>query len=216
MNVALIGATGFVGTAVLKELLDKGHHVTAIGRDITKVENHDNVTAVKADVYNEQEVEVAVNGLDAVISAFNAGWTNPNFSDDFIRGSKAIQAGVKAAGIKRYIVVGGAGSLFIAEGVQLVDTPEFPAEYKVAATAARDYLDILKSETELDWAFLSPAIEMHQGTSGVRKGTYRSGLENPVFDDNQRSVISVEDLALAIVDELEKPAHIKERFTVAY
>lgn len=216
MKIALIGATGFVGTAVLNELLERGHKVTAIMRNPEKLKAADNVIALRADVTNEKELAAAVADNDAVVSAYNAGWTNPNFYEDFMEGSKAIQAGVKASGIKRLFVVGGAGSLFIADGVQLVDTPAFPEEYKVAAGAARDYLTILQDEKELDWTFLSPAIEMHQGTSGVRKGTYRSGLDSPVFDENNRSVISVEDMAIAIVDELESPKHIRQRFTVAY
>jgi len=213
MKVALIGATGFVGTAVLKELLQRGHHVTAIARDITKIENNDNVTAVKADIYNQAEVTEAVKGLDAVVSAFNSGWTNPNIYDDFLKGSDSVQSGTKAAGIKRYLVVGGAGSLYIAPGVQLIDTPEFPEAYKAGASAAKDYLNQLKNETELDWTFLSPAIEL---TPGTRTGTFRTNLENPVFDAENRSRISVEDLAVAIVDEIEEPKHIKQRFTVGY
>lgn len=215
MKVALIGATGFVGSAVLKELVQRGHSVTAIARDLTKLQSQNNVTGVRADVMNENEVTEAVKGNDAVISTYNAGWANPNIYADFLNGSKSIQAGVKASAVKRLIVVGGAGSLFVGD-IQLIDTPKFPAEYKAGASAAKDYLNILKSETALDWTFLSPAIEMHPGTSGIRKGTYRSGLENPVFDDEGKSVISVEDLAVAIADELEAPKHIKQRFTVAY
>lgn len=100
--------------------------------------------------------------------------------------------------------------------MQLLETPQFPEAFRAGASAARDYLNILKSEKELDWTFLSPAIEMNQGTSGIRKGTYRTGLDNPVFDANKRSIISVEDIAVAIVDELENPKYIRQRFTVAY
>lgn len=216
MKVALIGATGFVGTAVLNELEKRGHEVIAIARNIDKLKTGAQITLVKADVYNEDEVTAAVKGTDAVVNTFNSGWTNPNIYDDFLRGSKAIQEGVKKAGVKRFFTVGGAGSLYVAPGVQLVDTPQFPADYKAGATAARDYLNHLKNETELDWTFLSPAIEMHQGTAGIIKGTYRVGLEEPVFDENHRSIISVEDMAIAIVDELETPKHIRQRFTVAY
>jgi putative NADH-flavin reductase len=153
---------------------------------------------------------------DAVISAYNAGWTNPDLYNEFLKGSQTIQAAVKKSGVKRLIVVGGAGSLFIAPGRQIVDTEGFPSEWKPGALAARDYLNIIKEEQVLDWTFFSPAVEMHQGTSGTRKGTYRTGLENPVFDANGRSIISVEDTAVAIVDELEKPKHIQQRFTAAY
>ncbi|OKL38662.1 NAD(P)-dependent oxidoreductase [Pontibacter flavimaris] len=216
MKVALIGASGFVGTAILKELVQRGHQVTAIVRHPEKVAQAENATAVKADALNADEVAEAVKGNEAVISAYNAGWSNPDLYNDFMKGSEAIQRGVKKAGLKRLIVVGGAGSLFISEGVQLVDTPDFPADWKPGALGARDYLNALKKEQELDWTFLSPAIEMHPGTSGERKGNYRVGSDSPVFDENGKSVISVEDLAGAVVDELEKPKHIRQRFTVAY
>jgi uncharacterized protein len=216
MEVALIGASGFVGTAILNELLQRGHQVTAIVRNPGKIAPAENVTAVSANALNETEIKNAVAGHDAVISAYNAGWTNPDLYNEFLKGAQTIQEGVKQSGVKRLIFIGGAGSLFVAPGQQLVDTEGFPAEWKPGALAARDYLNILKNETVLDWTYLSPAVEMHQGTSGVRKGTYRTALENPVFDDNGRSVMSVEDTAVAIVDELENPKHIRERFTAAY
>jgi putative NADH-flavin reductase len=216
MKVALIGASGFVGTSILNELTQRGHQVTAIVRHPEKVKKVENIAVVSANVLDEKEVSNSLKGQDAVISAYNAGWTNPDLYNEFITGSKAIQAAVKKAEIKRLIIVGGAGSLFIGPSQQIVDTVDFPKDWKPGALAARDYLNILKEEKELDWTFLSPAIEMHQGTSGTRKGTYRTGLENPVFDANNRSAISVEDIAVAIVDELENPKHIKQRFTVAY
>lgn len=216
MKVALIGATGFVGKAILNELLQRGHQVTAIARNTEKVQQHKNVVAKQVNVLNAEEIAQAVEGHDAIISAYNAGWTNPNLYHEFLQGSAAIQEGVKKSGVKRLLVNGGAGSLFVAEGVQKVDTPEFPAEWKPGALAARDYLNILKNEQDLDWTFLSPAIEMHQGTSGERKGHYRTGLDTPVYNEEGRSIISVEDVAVAIVDEMENPKHIRKRFTVAY
>lgn len=216
MKVALIGASGFVGKAVMNELLQRGHQVTAIVRNPEKVIQANNLTVVKANVLDENEVAEAVKENDAIISAYNAGWTNPNIYNEFLEGSKAIEAGVKKSGIKRLIVVGGAGSLYVSEGVQVIDTPQFPPEILPGASAAKDYYNLLKNDKDLDWTYLSPAIEMHQGTSGVRKGTYRTGLENPVFDENGRSIASVEDTAVALVDELENPKHIKQRFTIAY
>jgi len=217
MKVALIGASGFVGSQVLKELVDRGHQVTSITRNPDKVVSaHSLVTSVKGDVLNSDEVANLVAGHDAVISAYNPGWTNPDLRNEFLKGAQSIQAGVRQSGVKRLLVVGGAGSLEVAPGVQLVDTPQFPEEYKAGAGAARDYLNILKNETELDWTFLSPAIEMHQGTSGVKKGSYKTGLDNPVFDERGRSILSVEDLALAIVDEIEQPKFVRKRFTVGY
>ena len=216
MNIALIGASGFVGSAILNELIQRKHKITAIVRHPEKVKQAEHVTVVKANVLNENEVANAVKTHDVVVSAYNAGWANPNLYNEFLEGSKSIQAGVKKAGVKRLIVIGGAGSLYIADGLQLIDTPQFPEEIKPGASAARDYLNLLRDEEELDWTFFSPAIEMYQESSGVRKGTYRTGLENPVFDANNRSVLSVEDLAVVIADEAENPKHICQRFTAAY
>jgi len=217
MKVALIGASGFVGSAILKEALDRGHEVTAIVRNPENITlAHDHLNIIKADILDTDQVAQAVAGTDAVISAYNPGWSNPDIYEEFLKGSKSIQAGTKAAGVKRYIVIGGAGSLEVAPGVQAVDTPDFPAAIKPGATAARDYQGIIKEEKELDWTFFSPAFEMHQGTSGVRTGAYRTGLDTPVFNDEGRSILSVEDLALVIIDELETPKHIKQRFTAAY
>ena len=217
MKIALIGASGFVGTAILKEALDRGHQVKAIVRNPENITiKDDNITVIKADVLDQAQVTAAVVGSDAVVSAYNPGWSNPDIYEEFLRGSQSIQAGIKASGVKRYIVIGGAGSLEVAPGLQAVDTPDFPAAIKPGASAARDYQAIIKKEQDLDWTFFSPAFEMHQGTSGIRKGTYRTGLDNPIFDENGRSILSVEDLAMAIVDELENPKHIKERFTAAY
>jgi putative NADH-flavin reductase len=217
MKIALIGASGFVGSAVLKEALDKGHSVTAIVRHPEKIAvNNKNLKKVKANALDADEVTDAVKGNDVVINAYNPGWTNPDIYNEFLQGSQAIQEGVKRSGVKRLFVIGGAGSLFVSPEVQLVDSPEFPEAWKQGALAARDYLNIIKKEQDLEWTFLSPAIEMHHGTSGQKKGHYRKGLENPVFAENGRSIISVEDMAAAILDEIEKPEHIRQRFTVAY
>lgn len=215
-KIAVIGATGFVGTQVVKELQNRGYFVNALARNISKISETENVKAIEADVYNTSELAQILKGNDAVISTFNPGWTNPNIFEDFLKGAKSIEKAVEESGVKRFIVVGGAGSLYIAENLQLIDTPEFPAEIKPGAEAARQYLEIIKKNAELDWTFFSPAIEMHQGTAGVRKGTYRTALENPVFDENGRSILSVEDVAVALVDELENNQFVKQRFTAAY
>lgn len=214
-KVAVIGATGFVGTQVVNELSNRGYEVEAIVRDASKVQQNEKVKAKSIDVNNVDELAEALKGNDAVISAFNAGWKNPNLYDDFLNGSVNIEKAVEKSGVKRFITVGGAGSLYI-DGKQLVDGPDFPAEIKPGATAARDYLNKIRENNILDWTFFSPAIEMHQGTAGVRTGKYRTSLENPVFDENGRSILSVEDVAVVLVDELEQNNHIKERFTAAY
>lgn len=216
MKVALIGASGFVGSAILQELLQRAHQVTAIVRNAGKITPAEKLEVISVNILDEIALKTAITGHDAVISAYNPGWTDPDLYHEFLKGSQSIQAAVKNAGVKRFIVVGGAGSLFIKPDLQVVDTEGFPADIKPGALAARDYLNLLTEEQGLDWTFLSPAIEMHPGTSGVRKAVYRTGLDNPVFDDNGRSILSVEDTAVAIVDELEKPRHIRQRFTAAY
>lgn len=215
MKIAIIGATGFVGSTILKEAVSRNHQVTAIARN-PKEENQTNVSWKKADINNVDELAEILAGNDLAISSFNAGWTNPNLYNDFLEGSKLIQLAVKASGVKRFITIGGAGSLYIAPETQLVDTPEFPKEYHAGATAARDYLNIIRKEKELDWAFFSPAIEMHPGIATGRTGKYRLGLENPVVNEEGRGILSVEDLAVVILDEAENPKHHQTRFTAAY
>ncbi len=214
-KIAVIGATGFVGKQVVNELSNRGYIVTAIARDSSKVEAKDNVAAISVDVNNVDELAKVLEGNDAVINTFNAGWTNPNLYDDFLNGSRNIEKAVEKSGVKRFVTVGGAGSLFI-DGKQLVDGPDFPADIKPGALAARDYLNEIKKNETLDWTFFSPAIEMHPGTAGIRKGTYRTALENPVFNEEGRSILSVEDVAVALVDEVEQNQFVKQRFTAAY
>lgn len=214
MKIAIIGATGFVGSTILNELSNRHHEITAIARN-PKDENN-SVVWKKADATDVSGLSEALKGNDVVISAYNSGWDNPNLYDDFIAGSKAIQEAVKRSGVKRLIVIGGGGSLFVAPGLQAVDTPDFPKEYYAGATAARDYLNLLKEEKELDWAFFSPAFEMHAGINTGRTGKYRLGLENPVFDADNRSILSVEDLAVVIADEVENQKYHQVRFTAAY
>jgi len=214
MKIALIGDTGYVGSAVLNEALHRGHEVTAIARNTDKITiKNAKLKVVSANIDDSDNLAKILAGHDAVVSAYNAGLTNPNLYNDFIKGSETIQNATKSAGVKRFLIVGGAGSLEIAPGLQLVDSPDFPKEWKTGATAARDYLNIIKKEKDLDWTFLSPAIELHPGK---RTGVFRLGTDQPVFDDKNQGKISVEDLAVAIIDELEENRFIKRRFTVGY
>ena len=219
MKVALIGATGFVGAGLLEELLQRGHEVVVLVRHPEKFPVREHVQIIKADVQHSDEVRRAVTGVDAVVSAFNAGWANPNIYDDFMQGSRAIAEGVKAAGVKRYLVVGGAGSLYV-NGQQLVDSPDFPAAIKPGATAARDMYTELQREQDLDWTVLSPAVGFHGGSAAQargRTGHYRTGKDEPLMQaDGQSGDISVQDLAVALIDALEQNQYLKSRFTVAY
>lgn len=217
MKIALIGATGFVGTAVLAELLQRKHQVTALVRNPAKLNARPGFSAVIADAFDSAAVAAAVRGHDAVVSAYNPGWQDPELYNKFLRGSASIEHGVLASGVKRLLVVGGAGSLFVAPGLQLVDTPDFadhvPAFVVPGAKAARDALTALRSNTSLDWTFLSPPAMLAEG---VRTGSYRLGGEELLMAAGDKPAgISVADLAIAVADEIEQPRHVRARFTVA-
>lgn len=212
MKIALIGATGFVGAAVLKEAVAREHTVTAIARNVAKIEAAAGVTAKEADVTDSTALAQTLAGQDVVISAFNGGWGDPDIYTKHLDGSLAIAEAAKSAGV-RLIVIGGAGSLFAPDGTQFVDSPDFPEAYKQGALAARDVLAKLRDEHDADWSFVSPPFALKPGE---RSGKYRLGSENPVFNAAGESTISVADLAVAIVDEAESPKHNRKRFTVGY
>jgi uncharacterized protein len=216
MKIALLGATGFVGSAVLTELLARGHAVTALARTPAKVPARPGLTVRQADAHDAAQVAAAVAGADAVVNAFNPGWEHPDLYNTFLQGSRAIVEGVRRSGVTRLVSVGGAGSLFVAPGVQLVDTPAFtavvPPNVIPGAKAARDALTELRAEAGLDWAFLSPPAML---APGERTGRYRVGDDMLLMDGDKPAGISVADLAVAIVDELETPRHHRQRFTVA-
>jgi uncharacterized protein len=216
MNIALFGATGFVGSAVLDELLHRGHRVTALARNPGKLPSRERLNVVAADATLPADVAAAVEGHDAVISAFNAGWNNPQLYQQFLEGSRAIVTGVQRARVRRLLMVGGAGSLYVAPGVQLVDTPSFvenvPSNVVPGAQAARDFLAELRREAQLDWVYVSPPALLKPG---ARSGQYRVGADELLMDGDKPAGITVSDLAVAIVDEIESPKHSRRRFTVA-
>jgi putative NADH-flavin reductase len=213
MKIALIGATGFVGSAILKEALSRGHHITAVVRNTGKVTAQPHVNAVSADVYDENALAKILSGHEAVISAFNPGWADPDIYNNTLKGTHALLNAVKKAGVKRLLVVGGAGSLEIKPGLQLVDTPDFPAQFKQGALGAREALNVIRKENDLDWSFISPAAFLKPGE---RTGKFRLGGDQLVTDAKGESHISAEDMAVAIVDEIEHPQHLRKRFTLAY
>jgi uncharacterized protein len=212
MKIALIGATGFVGSKVLAEALQRRHQVTALARTPGKLSAQPGLTVVQADASEPAQVAQAVEGHDAVVSAYNVRGT-PDFRASYLGGLRAALEGARRAGVKRVLWVGGAGSLYVAPGVQLVDTPQFPSEYKTEAQTARDALDLIRQEQALEWTFVSPAPLLQPG---ARTGRFRLGGDEVLMDGDQPGRVSVDDLAVAIVDELEKPRHIRQRFTLAY
>lgn len=217
-KVALIGASGYVGNAILNELLERGHHVTAIVRHASKVKaSSPNLEIKEVDVEDVAATTEALKENDAVISAYNPGWSNPNMYEDTLRVYPKILDEAKASGVKRLLIVGGAGSLFVKPGLRLVDTGTLPEAWLPAVKSmAKFYLETLVNEKELDWVFFSPAANLGNLTSGVRTGKFRLGKDDLIVDEKGESFISVEDYAVAMVDELEKENHHQERFTIGY
>ncbi|MCP1661107.1 NAD(P)-dependent oxidoreductase [Neisseria perflava] len=213
MKIAIIGATGTVGKAVVKEAAARGHEVTAFARSVEKVQQGDNIKAVAFDV-NAADFAGQLKGFDAVVSAFNGGWSNPNGGADFAKGAAAITEAAKTAQVPYLLAVGGAGSLYVAPGVQLIDTPEFPKEIYDGANAARNWLKDLQARRDINWSFISPPAAFI-GNIDTRSGKYRTGKDEVLFTDGQPANISAPDLACAIVDAAENKAHLFERFTVA-
>ena len=214
MKVAIIGASGNIGSAIRDEALSRGHQVTAIVRHPEKITiKNPALTVMQGDVLKDN-VDRIVRGHDAVISAYNPGWSNPNIAPETTQAYTAIIAGVKMAGIKRFLMVGGAGSLESSPGVQLIDTMKVPDLIRGAILALREVLYTLrKNEKELDWVFFSPAGTI---APGQRTGKFRLGKDQVVKDANGDSKISIQDYAVAMIDELEKPKHHRERFTIGY
>lgn len=216
MNFAVIGATGYVGDAVVRELAARGHNITAFARNPAKVLAAANVRAVAADV-TAADFAAQLAGFDAVVSAFNPGWTNPHIARDFRAGYAAILAAAKTAQVPYLLAVGGAGSLYVAPGVQLIDTPAFPQEIYDGANAARELLRDLQARDDLNWSLISPPARLgaEAGFSEERTGKYRLGQDDLLMDGDAPAGISVADLAVAIADDVEQKAHLRQRFTVA-
>jgi uncharacterized protein len=208
MNVVLYGASGMIGSRILWELLHRGHTVTAVVRNPEKI-NATGARVLQGDVTDEASVAATAKSAEAAISAYAPPQAQP---DLIVTATHSLLAGLKKAGVKRLIIVGGAGSLEVAPGVQLVDAPGFPAEWKGIAIAHRNVLPILK-ESDFDWSYLSPAAFIQPGQ---RTGKFRLGTTKLVSDSKAESRISAEDYAVALVDELENPKHLRQQFTLAY
>lgn len=175
MKIALIGATGFVGSAILKEALDRGHEVTAIVRHPEKLPSHQKIHPRKCDVYNVDALARLLMGQGAVVSAFSPSKTDSEIRQRHMEGIKTMIAAMERVGIKRLLVVGGAGSLEVKPGLRVIDTPDFPEQWKGTARATADVLELLRGERDLEWTFLSPAAMLQPGS---RTGMYREELIN--------------------------------------
>lgn len=203
MKIALIGATGFIGQHILAEAISHQHQVTALVRDTSKIAVHPQVTSKALDSNDAQAVTAALAGHDVAIISFH--YLNVDFP--------ALINAVKTSGVKRLLVVGGAGSLEVAPGVRVIDTPEFPNEWKAVAQAAIGFLDSLRAEKTLDWVYVSPSAFIEPGQ---RTGKFRIGGEQLLVDEKGESRISNQDFAVAVINELEQPQHHQQRFTVGY
>jgi putative NADH-flavin reductase len=203
MKVSVIGATGSIGSKIIVELLTRGHDVTGITRHPEQLQPNVKFIARRGDVNDEAGLAELLGGHDAVISAVKFELMEP----------KVLIRAVKRAVVKRLLVVGGAGSLEVSPGVQLVDSANFPEPWKAEALAGRDFLNILRGERELDWTFLSPPVLL---APGKRTGKFRLDTDRLLVNGNGESRISIEDYAIAMVDELESPRHSRQRFTVGY
>jgi putative NADH-flavin reductase len=212
MKIAVFGASGRIGSRIVNEALNRGHDVTAVVRhpeDYTLIHNH--LKVARADLFKAKDVETAAFDQDAVVCAYSNTKGSP--ASTIAELPIPLIKGMKQAKTKRLIVIGGAGSLEVPSGMQLVDTPNFPVEYKTTALAHRDALKLYKTDNELEWTYVSPAAEI---APGERTGRFRTGGNQLLKDEQGKSFISMEDFAIAIVDEIENPMHIREQMTVAY
>lgn len=212
MNIALIGASGFIGTAVLTEALARGHQVTALVTRPDRISPRSGLTVLAADVFDVAATCAQFHNADVVVSAFSTHG-QPEGSTRFVEGTRRIAAAVMQAGAPRLVAVGGAGSLEVAPGLALMDAPGFPEQYRDAAEGARQALRMLHAQTALNWTVLSPSAEI---APGRRTGVFRVGRDQLLTAADGSSRISVEDFAMALVNELETPAFERARLTVGY
>lgn len=212
MKIALIGASGFIGSALREEALQRNHQVTALVSRPERLAPVANLTVGKTDALDSKALAQQLRGYDAVLSAFS-GHADNDIYGYYMKGFHAILAAVKAADTPRFLLVGGAASLEVAPGKLLFDTPEFPDAYKATAKGAMEALALLRQEPDLDWTVLSPAAELF---SGKRTGQFRLGADQLLSDDQGHSRILVQDYAVAMIDELETPRHSRRRFSVSY
>ena len=209
MHIALYGATGNSGSRILTELLSRGHQVTAIARDPAKLAARPGLTVVQGDLASVDGIAGKIKGADAVVSAYAPP---PDDTDQLLPVTERLVEAVKQAGVPRLLVVGGAGSLEVAPGVTVIASGHLPAEWMPIAVSHANLLDQLK-KTGINWTYFSPAGFF---VPGERTGKFRLGTNQLIANEQGDSRISLEDYAIALVDELEAPKHERERFTIGY
>lgn len=214
MKIAIVGATGFVGTHIVEEALTRGHQVLALTRNPHKVMLSESVTAVSVDVNESKALAEAIHGYDVLVHAFAA--PRSDSIEERIgkqtKGTQSIIRAVKQTGIQRLIAVGGAGTAEVAPGVALMNSYFFPPEYEGGARSTAVIKELLQKEDAFDWVFISPPNFLEDKE---RTGKYRTGKDNLVIElATGRSYMSVADYAVAMLDEIEAPKHHRQRFTV--
>ena len=217
-DIILIGASGFVGSAILEEALNRGHKVTALVRNPEKIQvKNENLTVLAVDATDVEALSKVVAGKDAVISAYNPGWGNPRLYEEILENYPKIIEGVKKSGVQRLLVVGGAGVLYVQPGMRLMDSGTLPAELMPAVNGEGElFLNVLSKENDIDWVYFAPPANLGNMGKGIRTGKYRLGTDTLLVDEKGDSFISVEDYAVAMIDELEQEVHHKALFTAAY
>jgi uncharacterized protein len=209
MNVTLYGGSGQIGSRILNELLRRGHAVKAVARDSGKIAAGSRLTVIAGDVDDVAGIAAASKDADVLVSAYGPGQENP---EKLLSATRSLIGGAKQSGVPRFLFVGGAGSLEVAPGVTLIDSGHLPEQWKGIAIAHRDALQMARA-SEINWTCLSPAAFIEPGK---RTGKFRLGADRLLADDRGESRISIEDYAMALVDEIENPQHERRRFTIAY
>jgi uncharacterized protein len=209
MNVVVYGATGNAGSEIVKELLARGHKVTAVARKVDTLKAEPGLTAKADDLSSVDAIAATIKGADAVVSAYAPP---PEDTDAVLGVTEREIAAVKKAGVPRLLVVGGAGLLEVAPGVTLIKSGHLPQEYLAIATSHEKALGLLR-RSDINWTYLSPAAYF---VAGERTGKFRLGTKELIADAKGESRISFADYAIALVDEIEKPAHERASFSVGY
>lgn len=213
MKIALIGASGFAGSAILAEALARGHEVTALVRRPDRLQARSGLDSRAVDVLDSEALADALTGHDAVINAYSPGAADPEVERKFAVAVEALVIAARASGVKRVLSVGGAATLAVAPGLQVLDTPDFPEDWKPIARGTAHVLDTLRAADDLDWSVLSPSAHFEPGP---RTGNFRLGRDQLLIDAHGHSAISSADYAIALIDELEQPRHSRQRFTIGY
>lgn len=212
MELVILGASGFIGSAITAEALSRGYQVTAVVSRPERLMAQPGLTVVGLDINDTKALTQLLQNKAVVISAFS-GHAQQDVKAYYLHAFQSVLAAATAAKVGRLLVVGGAASLLLPDNSRLLDSPQFPAEYRATAEGAAEALQLLQQQQAIDWSFLSPAAEVFEGE---KTGVFRLGLDHLLTDDKGNSRISTADYAVALLDEAEQVKHKNQRFTLAY